>query len=99
MHPFGRLPGSSLSQTRKVETSFLKEAPQKTLRVSDPTRTSPFIVHTRKEAPAGNVPMGAIPLKAVTSHFLRQVISKLQRFQGPFLTHNRGRGRGNPSSQ
>ena len=51
------------SQSRKVRTSFLKKAPQKILRVSNPTRISPFVVPTRKEAPTGNVPMGAIPPK------------------------------------
>ena len=37
------------SQSRKVRTSFLKKAPQKILRVSNPTRISPFVVPTRKE--------------------------------------------------
>ena len=32
-------------------------------------RTSPFVVPTRKEAPTGNAPMGATPLKAVTNCF------------------------------
>ena len=40
------------------------------LRVSDPTRISPFVVPTRKEAPTGNPPMGAIPYEAVTNRFL-----------------------------
>ena len=35
--------------------------------ISHPTRISPFVVPTRKEAPTGNAPMGAIPLKAVTN--------------------------------
>ena len=40
------------------------------LRVLDPIKTSPFVVPTtRKEAPTGNAPMGATPLKAVTNHF------------------------------
>ena len=69
MRPFGRLPCSSLNKSRKVKTSFLKKTPQKTLRVSDPIRISPFVVPTRKEAPTGNVPMGAIPLKTVTNRF------------------------------
>ena len=70
MRPFGCLFCSSLNYSRKVRTSFLKKAPQKTLRVLDPTRTSPFVVPTRKEAaPTGNAPMGAIPHKAVTNHF------------------------------
>ena len=53
------------------ENSSFKKAPVKTLRVLDPTKTSPFVVPTtiRKEAPTGNAPMGAIPLKAVTNHF------------------------------
>ena len=41
------------------------------LRVLDPIKTSPFVVPTtRKEAPTGNVPMGATPHKA-TNHFLQ----------------------------
>ena len=48
-----------------------KAAPLKTLRVLDPIKTSPFVVPTttRKEAPTGKAPMGAIPLKAVTNCF------------------------------
>ena len=41
---------------KEGEDFLLKKAPQKTLRVSDPTRISPFVVPTRKEAPTGNVP-------------------------------------------
>ena len=53
------------------KTSSLKKALLKTLRVLDPTKTNPFVVTTtiRKEAPTGNAPTGAIPLKAVTNHF------------------------------
>ena len=47
-----------------------KKGTAKILRVSDPTRISPFVLPTRKEAPTGNAPMGAIPHKAVTSRFL-----------------------------
>ena len=52
-------------------TSSLKKAPLKTLRVLDPIKTSPFVVPTttRKEAPTGNAPMGAIPHKAVSNRF------------------------------
>ena len=40
------------------------------LRVLDPIKISPFVVPTtRKEAPTGNAPMGATPLKAVTNRF------------------------------
>ena len=40
------------------------------LRVSHPTKISPSVVPTiRKEAPTGNAPMGATPLKTVTNHF------------------------------
>ena len=54
---------------KEGEDFLLKKAPQKTLRVLDPTRISPFVVPTRKEAPTGNVPMGAIPLKTVSNRF------------------------------
>ena len=63
------LPCSSHNWLRKVKTSFLKKAPQKILGVLDPTRTSPFVAPTRKEAPTGNTPMGVTPLRAVTSRF------------------------------
>ena len=55
-----------------MRTSFSKKAPQKILRVLHPTRISPFVAPTRKEAPTGNAPMGAIPLKAVTNPFPRE---------------------------
>ena len=55
-----------------MRTSFSKKAPQNILRVSHPTRISPFVVPTRKEAPTRNAPMGAIPLKAVTNPFPRE---------------------------
>ena len=51
-----------------MKTSSSKKAPLKPLRVSHPI--SPFVVPTtRKEAPTGNAPMGATPLKAVTNRF------------------------------
>ena len=50
----------------------LKKALIKTHGVFDPITTNPFVVPTttRKEAPTGNTPMGAIPPKAVTNRFL-----------------------------
>ena len=54
---------------KEGEDFLLKKAPQKTLRVSHPTRISPFVVPTRKEAPTGNAPMGATTHKAVTNRF------------------------------
>ena len=51
-------------------TSSSKTAPLKTLRVLHPIKISPFVAPTtRKEAPTGNAPMGAIPHKAVTNRF------------------------------
>ena len=67
--------GPSLFESQLVkegEDFLLKKAPQKILRVLHPTRISPFVVPTRKEAPTENAPMGAIPLKAVTSPFPRE---------------------------
>ena len=64
---------SSLFKSQLVkegEDFLLKKAPLKTLRVLDPIQISPFMVPTtRKEAPTGNAPMGATPLKAVTNRF------------------------------
>ena len=54
---------------KEGEDFLLKKAPQKILRVSDPTRISPFVVPTRKEAPTGNAPMGAIPLQSSNQSF------------------------------
>ena len=53
------------------EDFLLKKAHLKTLRVLDPIKTSLFMVPTttRKEAPTGNAPVGAIPLKAVINRF------------------------------
>ena len=62
----------SLFQSQLVKEGgdfLLKKAPLKTLRVLHPTRISPFVVPTRKEAPTGNAPMGATPHKAVTNRF------------------------------
>ena len=53
------------------KTSSLKRHPYRLTQVLDPIETSPFVAPTtiRKEAPTGNAPMGAIPPKAVISHF------------------------------
>ena len=52
-------------------TSSFKKALEKTLRVLDPIKTSPFVVPTtiRKEVPTGNARMGTIPPKAVINRF------------------------------
>ena len=64
-----------------------KKAPLKTLRVSHPIKISPFVAPTtRKEAPAGNAPIGAIPHKAVTNRFPQEGETELQRLQGSFST-------------
>ena len=86
------------SQLVKEGEDFSKKAPLKTLRVSHPTRISPFVVPTRKEAPTGNAPMGATPHKGVTNRFPQEG-GNFRGSRGCFRPHNRGRGRGNPSSQ
>ena len=57
---------------RAISSKFSthRESKDCTLGLSDPTRISPFVVPTRKEAPTGNAPTGAIPHKAVTNRFL-----------------------------
>ena len=85
----------SLFKSQLVRTSFFKKAPQKILRVSNPTRISPFVVPTSKEAPTGNAPMGAIPPKAVTYHFPQRK-TKLQRLQGSFSTPQQRKGAWKP---
>ena len=69
-----------------------KKGTLKILRVSDPTRISPFVLPTRKEAPTGNAPMGAIPHKAVTIVFFQQ--GGKQNFRGSkgrFATPQQGK--------
>ena len=48
------------------------------LRVSDPIKISPFVVPTiRKEAPTGNTPMWATPVKAVTNRFPQVGVNRI----------------------
>ena len=74
------------------KTSSFKKAPLKTLRVLDPTKTSPFVVPTtiRKEAPTGNAPMGAIPLKAVTNRFPQVGGNQTQEASGVIFDPTQG---------
>ena len=69
--PFWPTPLFKSQLVKDGEDFLLKKAPLKILRVLDPIKTSPFVVPTttRKEAPTGNAPMWAIPLKAVTNRF------------------------------
>ena len=64
-----RGPSSILPLSSVIKDAFDKF--QHPTRIS-PTRISPFVAPTRKEAPTGNAPMGAIPLKAVTNPFPRE---------------------------
>ena len=81
---------------KEDEDFLLKKGTSKVLRVSDPTRISPFVLPTRKEAPTGNAPMGAIPHTAVIRCFSSS--RGKQNFRGSkgsfFRPHNRGKGRG-----
>ena len=54
---------------KEGEDFLLKKGTSKDSQVSHPTRISPFVVPIRKEAPTGNAPTGAIPLKTVTNPF------------------------------
>ena len=69
--PFWPTPLFKSQLVKDGEDFLLKKATLKSLRVLDPIKTSPFVVPTttRKEAPTGNTPMGAIPLKALTNSF------------------------------
>ena len=68
-------------------TRLPKKAPLKMLRGLDPIKISPFMVPTiRKEAPAGNAPMGTTPHKVVTNHFPQVGGTEFQRLQGLFST-------------
>ena len=83
------------------KTSSFKKAPLKTLRVLDPTKTSPFVVPTtiRKEAPTGNTPMGNSSQSSNQSFSSGRGKSNSRGFRGHFRPHSRGRGHENPSSQ
>ena len=74
------------------EDFLLKKAPLKTLRVLDPTKTSPFVVHTtiKKEAPTGNAPVGAIPLKAVTNQIPQVEGNQTQEASGAIFDPTQG---------
>ena len=74
------------------KTSSFKKAPLKTLRVLDPAKTSPFVIPTtiRKEAPTGNAPMGAIPLKTVTNRFPQVGGNQTQEASGVIFDHTQG---------
>ena len=74
------------------KTSYFKKAPLKTLRVLDPIKTSPFVVPTTtgKEAPTGNAPTGAIPLKAVTNHFPQVGRNRISEAPGVKKTQLKG---------
>ena len=53
------------------------------LRVLHPTKISPFVVPTiKKEAPTGNAPMGATPLKAVTNRFPQVGVNRISETPG-----------------
>ena len=69
--PFWPSPLFKSQLVKDGEDFLLKKALTKTHGVLDPIKTSPFVVPTttRKEAPTGNTPMGAIPPKAVTNRF------------------------------
>ena len=71
---------------KEGEDWLLKKAPQKILRVWYCTRISTFVVPTTKEAPTGNPPMGAIPLKALTNRFLPTGENKTLEAPGVFST-------------
>ena len=90
--PFWSTPFFKSQLVKDGEDFLLKKAPLKTLRVLDPIKTSPFMVltTTRKEAPTGIDPMGAIPLKAETNRFPQVGGTELQRFQGSFSTPLKG---------
>ena len=81
---------------KEGEDFLLKKAPQKTLRVSHPARISPFVVPTRKEAPTGNAPMGATPLKAVTNHFPQEGKNRTSEAPGVVFDPTIGEGAWKP---
>ena len=61
------------SQLVKEDEDFLlKKGTSKDSQGFAPYQNKPFVVPTRKEAPTGNAPMGAIPVKAVTNPFPRE---------------------------
>ena len=69
--PFCHTPLFRSQSVKEGESSSLKNAPLKTLRVLDLNKTSSFVVPTtiRKEAPTGNALIGVNSLQTVTNHF------------------------------
>ena len=68
--PFAPIPLFHSPLVKDGEEFLLKKPPPKTLRASSPIKISPFMIPStiRKEAAAGNSPMGDNP-QAVTSRF------------------------------
>ena len=81
---------SSLFQSQLVkegEDFLLKKGTSKDSQVSHPIKISPSVVPTtRKEAPIGNAPMGAIPHKVVTNRFPQEGGNQTSEAPGSFLT-------------
>ena len=69
--PFWPSPLFKSQLVKDGEDFLLKKGTPKDSQGFGPYQTSPFVVSTttRKEAPTGNIPMGAIPLNAVTNRF------------------------------
>ena len=67
-----RRPGTQSQLVKEGEDFLLNKGTSKD---SHPIKISPFVAPTRKEAPTGNTPMGAIPHKAVTSHFSQEGVN------------------------
>ena len=68
--PFWHLSLFKSKPVKEGEDFLLKKGTSKDSQGLGPIKTSPFVVPTtRKEAPTGNTPMGALPHKAVTNHF------------------------------
>ena len=80
---------SSLFKSQLVEEGedfHLKKGTSKDSQGFAPYQNKPFHSPTGKEAPTGNAPMGAIPLKAVTNRFPETEENKTSGLQGSFLT-------------
>ena len=71
---------------KEGEDFLLKKAPQKTLRILDPTRTSPFVAPTKKRLLQETFLWRQLLSEKSPVVFLRQGNTKLQRLQGSFLT-------------
>ena len=77
---------------KEGEDFLLKKGTSKDSQGFAPYQNKPFVVPTRKEAPTGNAPMGATPLKAVTNRFPQEGENRTSEAPGVVFDPTIGEG-------